>query len=201
MKEILIILLMVLPATAQQTDSVFVQKMVVNKESHVLILGRSNVNQFTFEMNSYQRGDTLVVVQENKQSAALFREGLLRLPIVDFKNENKGLTNDFREMLKAKDYPDITMTFISLNALPEQGLQQDTLNARVEVNLAGVKKILDFNVLAAGKEGGMTLDGSMDLHFTDFGLVPPSKFLGLIKVKNDLKVNFQLVLSVVKESK
>lgn len=41
-----------------------------------------------------------------------------------------------------------------------------------------------------------TLSGSKQMKLSDFNLVPPTKFLGLVKVKNEITINFEIKLMV-----
>ena len=68
-----------------------------------------------------------------------------------------------------------------------------------EIQLAGVCKRfeIDYSFENSGSSS-IKLKGSGSFCFSDFNPTPPKKIAGLIKVKDDFDVNFQLVLNAVK---
>lgn len=66
----------------------------------------------------------------------------------------------------------------------------------VEITLAGVRKKMEvrYQVLTDAKHN-LTLTGFRDINFSDFGLMPPEKFNGMVRTKEKLGIVFQLKLS------
>jgi hypothetical protein len=145
-----------------------------------------------FAFREYEGKDTLVIGLAQKDQRFLFQKGLLQLPVRSFKNSNSMLNRDFKKTLKANEYPDILMNFKSIS-----GLQQQS-EAEVEITLAG-KTITRFIKLQnCQKNDCLNMQGSETLRFSDFDLKPPKNVLGFITVKNELQVDFNLVLKQVR---
>lgn len=168
----------------------------VGKESRISIIGSSNVNTFAFDVKQYSGRDTLVALNGSKMGLQ-FRRGILRLPVTDFKNGNPMLTRDFRKMIKAGSHPNIIMNFRSLNAIPQEGAQNQRIMAEVEIILAGKSKIFQFPILASRTGNTISVKGAEKVAFTDFGLQAPDKIMGFITVNNNLDVKFELALKVI----
>ena len=164
----------------------------VAKESSVSITGSSNVNNFVFSSKEYIGNDTLVVYQKAKGERFFFEKGLLQLPVKNFKNGNPMLNRDFKKTLKASKYPNILMNFRSVT-----GLQHNS-EAEVDISLAGKTRTVCIKLVNVTKNNIMYIKGKERLKFSDFGLKPPKKVLGFIDVKNELDVEFSIVLKEVK---
>ena len=169
----------------------------VSKESRMTITGSSNVNTFAFDSRHYSGKDTLVALAGSK-AGVQFRRGQLRLPVADFKNGNPMLTRDFRKMIKAGSHPNIIMNFRSLNAIPQEGVQNQRLMAEIEIILAGKSKVFQFPLVASRNGNTIQVKGAEQVAFTDFGLQAPDKVMGFITVRNELDVKFELALQVVR---
>jgi hypothetical protein len=59
-----------------------------------------------------------------------------------------------------------------------------------------VDKRIDLTFTCRNLGGNrLELTGMKDLHFSDFNLQPPKKLAGLIRINEDIRVNFRLVFS------
>ena len=107
------------------------------------------------------------------------------------------LTSDLRKTLKASEYPNLVIRFVALERLPVFENNHDVVNGFVDVSLAGVTKrfIIPYKLEKTGSV--VYLNGARTFSFSDFKLVPPQKLGGIVKVKNDFDVDFQLVLNQV----
>jgi hypothetical protein len=65
----------------------------------------------------------------------------------------------------------------------------------VEVKLAGTRKCFQIDYeFAKNFSNSFLLNGKRTFCFSDFKLTPPKKLAGIIKVKDEFNVNFQLKL-------
>jgi hypothetical protein len=191
----LIILLTMFPGLFRTGGSESVKILTVAKESKITILGSSNVNTFTFDIKEYTGKDTLVALAQQTQT--VFKKGILRLPVSDFKNPNPFLTKDFRKIIKSKSHPNILMNFRRLNSLPDAGEKSERIAADVDISLAGKTKTFRINLWATRSGNQVYLKGAEKIYFSDFGLAAPENIMGFINVNDELTVNFQLALKVL----
>jgi hypothetical protein len=121
-------------------------------------------------------------------------KGQMDLAIADFDCHNKMMTNDLRKTLKYKEFPNLTIQFISLNSFPDFK-NPVSITGIVDISLAGVKKRFDISYLfTIDHKQQLHLKGARAINFTDFNLTPPSKMGGIIKAKDLLDVTFNLNL-------
>lgn len=172
-------------------------RWVVTKNSSITVKGESNVNKFQCVVTRYLQPDTLQYLHENKLNKQLFR-GALSVDVVMFDCHNKYMTGDMRKTLKAEIFPRLQIVFLSLEHPMEQIHTNQSIPGLVEITLAGVTKQfrLQFQ-FQLHENGDLVLLGERGFLFTDFGLVPPHKMAGMIRVKNEFKVQFNLLLKQV----
>ena len=197
MKLLIMILALLTGKFNNEPKAYDVKSLAVSKESKRSILGSSNVNTFSFDIKQYSGKDTLLFSQKNASSPAIFKKGVIRLQVNEFKNSNPMLTKDFRKITKAKTHPVIVMNFKNLNVFPCEANQDKAGLAEVDIYMAGTWKTAKIKVNTCRVKGIVYINGSTELCFTDFGLTAPENVLGFINVNDDLTVNFQLALKEV----
>ncbi len=168
----------------------------VMNESRLAIHGNTNVNDFRCEVDRYYSADNLHL-HSSHGTTYRFSENEIVISLMEFDCGRNLITKDFRESLNADRNPEMMISFLSLDRVPSDcpSAGGEDIAGRLEVSIAGVTKEIDIVFSAAGNGNGITyLNGKHDFLFSDFGLVPPTRMLGLITVKNELEVTFDLVL-------
>lgn len=169
---------------------------VVESGSMLNIEGSSNVNQFTCHMLQYLQTDTLRWVRDDKAKKLWFRNSAVNIDVSQFDCHHKFITADLRKTLKANKYPYLRIHFLSIDDLT--WVQEGQLvRGQVNIELAGVQKRFDMEYMVTHEQGNrFRLRGSRQMHFSDFHLEPPSKLAGLIRIDQQIKVNFELLFRV-----
>lgn len=171
-------------------------RWLVDKTSHLRIEGRTNINRFCCQVSQYDKPDTLTVCQREDQPAIVRLKGGLAIDIEDFDCANRPMTKEFKKTLKYQQYPQLKISFLDISRMPGSGAVAETLKGNVEVELAGVCKRFEMDYTVNGKGGAVfDLVGERSFYFADFGLTPPSKMGGLVRVGEQLKVVFCLHLT------
>ena len=171
-------------------------KWVVEMNSTLRVQGKTNINTFICNNNEYAKKDTISCISDPSKSLSF--TGEIQLDILSFNCHSKMITKDFRKTLKYDEYPIITIKFISLQYMPLLQNEIKLINGLVEVQLASVVKRfeLSYSFLQSGSTY-LQLNGAHSFRFSDFKLTPPRKFGGLIRIKDDFDVNFQLILRTI----
>jgi hypothetical protein len=170
-------------------------KWLVDKSSTIRIAGSTNVNRFCCQVNEYTGPDTITL---NPAGASLL--GTLSVNIEDFNCNNRIMTGEFKKTLKYREYPRLTIRFISLERMPSFGAAAESVKGYVEVELAGICRKFEVTYSACRKdEGNVELVGYRAFGFSDFGLAPPHKMGGLIRVNDKLDVQFRLQLHQINQ--
>jgi hypothetical protein len=170
---------------------------VVMQGSSLKVNGSTNINTFQCDINNYNLPDTITCVRSSPKGIVLPMNGRLNLSIDAFDCHNKMMTSDLRKTLKAKEFPILTVRFISINGFPD--LKNPVkITGMVDIGLAGIIKRFEINyVFTADEYRLVQLKGDQKIHFSDFNLTPPSKLGGVIKAKDELLVEFRLHLKPI----
>ncbi len=159
--------------------------------------GSTNINKFNCEITNYSNPDT-INISKNPDRSALSIAGDVKLNVQNFDCHNPVMTADLRKTLKAKQYPNLIIRFLSLSKYPNLAIKQDYVKGLVSIELAGVTRRfeVDYKFLS-GKEDVLDLIGTRKINFTDFNITPPRKIGGMIQTDNELSVMFALRVKVI----
>lgn len=171
-----------------------VVKWAIQKTSTLRILGQSNVNSFGCDIKGFFQPDT-IYCSDMPEGRAVPLRGAVKITVASFNCHNELITNDLRKTLKASQYPYLVIRFLSLERFPDLQNMRDCIKGCVEIELAGKCKQFQLNYSFVNSGSCMQLNGSKNFCFSDFDLSPPKKLAGLIKVKDDFNVQFQLLLT------
>ena len=89
--------------------------------------------------------------------------------------------------LKASQHPFITF-FYTLSSLTHSNNQKISGN----LTIAGITKKITTQVLFNKHDSTFTLKGIHKLDMTDYGVKPPRIFLGILKTRKDIAIDFSL---------
>lgn len=124
----------------------------------------------------------------------------MKLDVRDFNCYNPMMTGELRKILKAKQFPHMTVRFLSLSRYPDNRLKAYPINGMVSIELAGVTKNFNvaYMVLPTGKNN-LVLKGVKEIKFSDFNIVPPRKVGGMIQTSDKLIAEFNLALQLIND--
>jgi len=150
-------------------------------QSFVVIHGSSNINQFHF---THDRP-----VVENA-SGNFKTENYIRIPVNGFDASNNKMLSDFHDMVKAEEYPDI-----HIEIEPGKSADFDETSGRTrfksKISIAGkTNEYIIPSEVSACQVSGYMLKGNLMVKLTDFGIEPPRKVLGAVRVNNEVFINF-----------
>ncbi len=197
MKLIPAILLFIISSAFIFSDAPLVHRLIVLPASKLSIDGKTNVNSFTCAIAKYNGTDTLVLHEGGRNTRPVFVKGSVGLDASTFDCGMAIMTSDFRKTVKSKEYPSIVIDFISFERTPSYAQQEEKFKGILKISLAGVTKLFEVDCsIEANPNGEIHLKGGRGFTFADFGLKPPSRMMGTIKVKEELNVKFHLVLKL-----
>lgn len=179
-----------LPASPAET-----QFWLTEPGSQIFINGKTNVNDFSCQGLRNIKTDTLVLEYDDFGKAT-FTEGKIRIEASKFDCQNRIMNKDFKETINSDSHPFITLELLSIQKPLSEVYYDASFQSKVAITLAGHKKVLPINLILE-RRGPHTVEmiGKKNLHFTDFNLTPPQKFMGMVKVENEIDVDFKLILT------
>lgn len=171
-------------------------KWLVEPNCIMQILGRSNVNEFCCSIKGFKHCDTLVYTGKESLQTGVF-SGKMIVDIKGFDCKHRFITSDLRKTLKADDNPNMSIRFLTLDKIPA-ATGSSTVKGMVEIELAGIRKKYEVNYqMEQEKDGHLLLTGTKTVLFSDFKLNAPSRIAGLIRIEEQIGVQFQLHLKLL----
>ncbi|TDN95281.1 YceI-like domain-containing protein [Salegentibacter sp. 24] len=155
--------------------------------SRLSISGTTNINEFECDFNTFNfKNDSFKVHFIEKGDILNFRNSVLPLENSDFDCGNRQINKDFHELLETKRFPKILLKLKKIDMSTK-----DNTTVTINFNIAGVDKDYKFPVdITRNKQ--LCFDGKLHLNITDFNLKAPSKIFGLIELKEEIVINFNL---------
>jgi hypothetical protein len=152
------------------------------------IIVESNVNKvlFTYPLNEVDLKNQSVLNRDNDNEET----AKIVVPVKEFKCSNKIAFNDFLNLLRANQYPEITIS------IPEKFLKNldrddSSVLKNVEITIAG--KTRKYNIQCRTEDSGdegLKLIGSVKIGLRDLQIEPPVKYFGMVRIKDEVIVNF-----------
>lgn len=160
---------------------------------NLVIHGNTNISKFFL---TYQETvlDSTQEVFYNLDEQPLNSLLNFNIPIQYIKGKNRAMLTDFHELFKAKDYPNIIVG-INRNQLIDLNKKLSAGDMEFEITIAGVSRMVESQYLVEDScNDKISLNGCAKLKLSDFNIQPPVKFFGIIKVKNEVFINFRILL-------
>lgn len=181
-----IVLLLLVSVIVTSQPLIKIENEAICTIKRLNISGRSNVAPFSLQ---YEEGGCLPVgIPEDLNVDSI----AVQIPVSCIKSSNKIMEHDMHEMLKIEHYPTITIE------IPDPQIWElESLKERSIINLCmvikGVKNC--FIIPLTIKENLidlLTVNGEVKFNLSEYGIIPPEKLFGLIKVKNEVIISFEL---------
>lgn len=160
--------------------------------SYINIAGKTNVNSFEFYLANSKNDVGILPVDLTDQP---HRELSLKIPVRKLKTDNQMMYSDFLKLLKENEYPNIS---IGIDNTPLMESFEDELSIEpvIDITIAGVTRQYRVKCNVEKFSEGKYVKGTTIIRLTDFNLEPPTKMLGLIKVKDEVSINFAILFTI-----
>lgn len=194
----LICVLTVILPLAQQPEASFHKVHVIS--SKLTIHGKTNVSSFDCQLTQTFNPETLNVTSQESDFNIDFDGLVLKYGVGEFDCGHEMMNKDFRAILDQENHPYL---FLKINEIyiNETTSLMEKLNVRsfVTISLAGIERIktIEGGTVINHDDQVLTFIGSKQLQMTDFGIDPPTKFLGLVSVEDELVVSFEIKMKTI----
>lgn len=166
-------------------------KVVLDESSSIRIAGETNINCFTCEHNNQLNVDTLYVQSNAVGSYFELQDSEISVPVAGFKCGLSQMTREMMELLKEESYPNLKLNVLSLKR------NNNKVEAFTLITIAGNGVVYKVCSTLSGRQNWTSCKGTLDLNIRDFGLEPPTKFLGAVRVKEMITIEFDLKLKII----
>jgi len=172
-------------------------RWVVERNSSLNIQGETNINSFQCDVTEYLKPDTLLYIKNEAAKKLSFTNSCLNIDIKRFDCHSKYITEDFRSALKADENPSLKIVFLTIDQFSNTS-KNEIVKGVVDIELAHVVKRAEIEYSVKTLPGNrIQMNGSHVFSFSDFKLKAPRKLAGLIRTKDQIKVNFQLFFKAI----
>lgn len=93
---------------------------------------------------------------------------------------------DFYNLLQTESHPEIVLALNNIYAI-----KKGSAHAEVAIIIAGKQGYYDVSVTLENSDG-LIVTGQLQLNIKDFDLEPPSRLLGLVVVRENVDIDFNL---------
>lgn len=168
----------------------------IEKGSKLYIEGTSNVNSFECICTDEFNPQTAKITLSDDERQVWFTATTLKLKTSLLDCDNSKMNRDLCEALKSEDYPyiriDLHDAVINEGSFDDPNGAKITCNASITITNISRK----VSLIVKGRKlsnGRFRFISTKELLMTDFGVEPPTALLGLIKVRNAIRINFDLI--------
>lgn len=155
--------------------------------SYVEIHGTTNVNSFNCNYNASLPEDQFEVSFSKKGDDMEINHQALFLKVTNFKCPSPQMTADFHDLLAYEDYPYIIFQLKKITA-------KNT--AHIMIEMAGEQQAYQVQIENSIRNNILSSTAQMTLCITDFGLEAPEKFFGMVKVNENIEVEFKIEMNL-----
>lgn len=118
----------------------------------------------------------------------------LQIPLNTFTSDKDGLTKQMFKALKADKHPTITFRLDSYTV--ESAANGVVVKPTGTLTVAGVEKPIELVLDVKEAAGALQVRATRDLLMTDFGIKPPTMFMGMLKTHDKVTITFALNLAL-----
>lgn len=165
-------------------------------ESRVWFTGASNLRRFTCRADAVQGG--LELAPGHSLATVLAGDGAraaatLRVAVAGLDCGIRAQSRHLRETLHAASYPAIEFSLDGYRVVARDSGTELWMQGRLAV--AGVEQPMVLTgAVVRDADGTVRLQGAQQIRVTDFGVQPPRRFLGLLRVRDTVTVHYDVVL-------
>ena len=115
------------------------------------------------------------------------------IPAATLTSPKEGLDKNMHKALKVQEYADITFRLVRFETANKA---DGCARAIGMLRIAGVEKEVAIDITTKRKGSTLSVQGTMDMLMTDYGIKPPTAMLGMLKTDPRVTVTFETVLTI-----
>jgi len=173
-----------------------------DEDSQFQIIGKTNLGEFSCHCNQWDQVKHDEFVGSVKDQKIYFDHASLEIPAEALRCQNRMMTSDLHELLCSEsDEGIVKVTFKEaewyLNSLwsEKMSLNQPIGYFDVLLTIGGITKDSQVEIFSSKEQSEhktLSTRGKIELQLSEFNIEPPTKMLGMVKVKNSLEIDLDL---------
>ncbi len=200
MKTVLVILILMIPAATFAQKAGVVSYAPEDCTGYIDINGETNLSNF--HLSQVLDNRLYLNIEDTHWSRTADSSSMteMHIPVKQFSTTNPLLYHDFLELLKVEEHPEIIIR-IPKDQLENVFYGSRAVDPKISITLAGTTHTYRIRCQVNSCNGrNIFLRGEKEVKLTDFNIDPPVKSLGLIRVKNEVIINFGFNLELMNET-
>jgi hypothetical protein len=168
----------------------------VHPDSRISIQGTTNVNSFECVSDSNLPRGYIIADPHPEKDAILFSDASLGVAVKSFDCQHRVMNRDFQRALGVEKHPNIEIKLLETQMVYQNPAGTGgILEATVAIALNGVEKKTEVTLDFRQTEGfNFLFEGAKVLKMSDFKVDPPSPAMGLIRVRDEITIQFNLLV-------
>jgi polyisoprenoid-binding protein YceI len=168
--------------------------------ARITISGTSNIHTYTASTTTIHvtRSEVAAAFAGPEFWTEVLKPGAVEafevaIPARTLTSPREGLDKNMYKALKVEEHADITFRLLRLEtAAKADGCARATGMLRI----AGIEKEVAIDVTTSRHGSTLSVEGSVNLLMTDYGIKPPTAMLGMLKTDPKVTVTFETVLTI-----
>ncbi len=184
---------------AIETEKRVQEKWLVDQNSSMVVLGETNINTFECALTSYVWSKNLVFYQPNLPGTKNHPVNCeFEIPVNSFDCGMQLMTSDLRKTLQSEKFPFMKISLKEMSDLISSVKDGQSIGTEADIMLTGIKKQnhIKFKVDKKNRQY-ITLSAKKTIQLSDFNITPPTRFMGSVKVKNEMVINITMKLKKI----
>ena len=181
-------------ASSQNTITVDIQN-----ESYLTLVGSTNIASFLLIQKGDKIANKKIVIPVSLNKGQInFGQNQLALSVINFSSDNPIAYHDFMQLLKVKQYPQLFVQLQNMSMLSNTNKAATTMNGKAEIaiTITGVTKNYQIPFTTSRVGDMVTVEGAHKFSIRDFGLVPPTKLMGLVRTSEIVDIKFHFIFKM-----
>jgi hypothetical protein len=168
-------------------------------ENYINIAGATNINDF--ELHQEVPDNLICGIGDSRWIPVPEDQGfMILIPVRNFNATNRFVYKDFLQLVNVNKHPYIQI-FMKEKEFKTLFNGLTVYSLMIGVSVSGVTRYYQIPCkVSSCMDNRIAISGSKKVNLTDFNLSPPEKTLGLIKVHDELMINFEFNLPVDPET-
>ena len=165
--------------------------------ARLTIVGTSNIHEYTastttVKVTRAQLGAATAGPEfwTNALNPGVVEAFEITIPAATLVSPKGDIDKNMRKALKVDKNPDITFRLVRFEA------KETATRAIGILRIAGVEREVAIEITTKRAASSLTVQGSLDLLMTDYGIEPVKALMGMLKTDPKVKVTFEVVLGI-----
>ncbi|MGO3155132.1 MAG: hypothetical protein ACTIJT_06230 [Mesonia sp.] len=148
----------------------------IKAQAEVVVNIKTNVNQFSCESKG--------LTKEHLSKYECYHEILI--PVIDFDCPKKMMERDLQKLVEAHKYPEIQLF------LEPQPINSASPKTKIAIRIKEILQKYEVDLIKTTTNGKSFYTGNQVISLANYDLEPPTKALGLVKVSDEVKIEFKI---------